>query len=150
MKSVYRADSGAVPTIHTDFHWHAGILLAGTDGFEKKKSLIFTYYHESLGSVQRHYKFSKIVHNICQWQQQKYEIWTRGLVYWRLAVTAVSSAVDSPLGSANCFKWDEKSCCDCSLVIVENCAMLCIAKSNTQPCWKLFLNHTFSCKYTWC
>lgn len=34
MSIVYRADSGAVPRIHTDFHWHAGILLAGTDGFE--------------------------------------------------------------------------------------------------------------------
>lgn len=57
MKIVYRAVSRAVPTIHSDFHWHAGILLAGTDGFEdwKKKSLIFTYYHESLG----HYKFLK-------------------------------------------------------------------------------------------
>lgn len=112
---------------------------------EKKIINIYLLSWE-LGTLQ----ISKIIHNICQWQQQKFEIWTWGLVYWRLGVTAVSSAVDFPLGSANCFKWDEKSCCDCSLVIVENCAMLCIAKSNTQPCWKLFFSHAFSRKYIWC
>lgn len=149
MKIVYRADSGAVPTIHTDFHWHAGILLARTEGFEDWKKIINIYLLSwELGLYTATLQISKIIHNICQWQQQKSEIWTWGLVYWRLAVT--SSAVDSPLGSANCFKWDEKSCCDCSLVIVENCAMLCIAKSNTQPCWKLFLSHAFLRKYIWC